>query len=211
MKKSNYITDEERLKVTKEEEFKTQYDKDIEENDLYWKRLKTRALAVLLAGVIGLNAYGIYKWAKNSPEPTKEPSISYDVTDCVEPEVVTRYVAPSGYTLTWIDGVPYAIKEITTKVSPTKVQTEDGKTIYTAPAGYVLTTIDGEPVAVSTEKIMISPSVVTEYKAPEGYILVGDKCYKIDSDTPDYAAPEGCTREGLKCTKDSEATQGKGK
>ena len=217
------------LKVTEEEQLKPQFDQDLEAHDLYWQKLKTRALAILLAGVVGLNAYGIYKWAKNTPEQPEKPAISYDVNEYVEPIEEVRYVVPEGYTLEYIDGVPVAVKRTTETIQAT------AHVIYTAPEGYILdgdkcinpadgTVIDAKSITVysapsgwtldgakCTRTIIETADVatVTTYAAPEGYILIGDKCYKIDSDTPDYAAPEGYIRDGLKCTIDTEAQQSK--
>lgn len=217
------------LKVTEEEQLKPQFDQDLEAHDLYWQKLKTRALAILLAGVVGLNAYGIYKWAKNTPEQPEQPAISYDVNECVEPIEKIQYVVPAGYSLEYIDGVPVAVKR-TTETMPATVHK-----MYTAPSGYILNgdkcinPVDGTEISATVVTTYSAPSgwtldgtkctrtivetanvaTVTTYAAPEGYILVGDKCYKINSNTPDYAAPEGYIRDGLKVTRDPEATQGK--
>ena len=180
MKEYNY--DERPLKVTEEETYKTPYEQDLEEYYRKTKRLKNIALSVLVAGVLALNGYGIYKNI-TKPEPiiTDEYGITYeyDEKDWVEPTVNTRYVAPAGYTLTWIDGAPYAIKDTKVYGNITTHTAEDGKTIYTAPAGFMLAYENGQPVAVKLTRTTMSPATVQEYSAPERYVLVGDKCYRI--------------------------------
>ena len=180
MKEYNY--NDEPLKVTEEETYKTPYEQDLEEYYRKTKRLKNIALSVLVAGVLALNGYGIYK-NMTKPEPiiTDEYGITYefDENDWVEPIVNTRYVVPSGYSLTWIDGAPYAVKDTKVYGNITTYTTEDGKTTYAAPSGFMLAYENGQPVAVKLTRTTVDVATVQEYSAPEGFVLVGDKCYRI--------------------------------
>jgi len=90
------------LKVTKEETFRNYYEEELVRHNRKMRKLKDIALAVLLAGVVALNGYGIYKYF-NQPAPKPESDYAYgfdiDETDWCEPIYTVRYVAPSGYTL----------------------------------------------------------------------------------------------------------------
>ncbi len=88
------------LKVTKEETFRNYYEEELVRHNRKMKKLKDIALAVLLAGVIALNGYGLYKYF-NQPEKTPNSDYAYgfdiDETDWCEPITVVRYVAPEGF------------------------------------------------------------------------------------------------------------------
>lgn len=173
-----YIDDDskvEKKKITKSEEA-----------NLSTKKLKTYALYAGLILVIGLNAYGIGKYLHDTepkkPEFQSDYAYAFDIneTEWCEPIENTQYFAPTGYTITWIDGKPVAVKESKTYSSVTTITNSEGNIIYTAPEGYALEYQNGKPVAVKYNKEYANVVTSTQYVAPAGYVLIGDRCFKID-------------------------------
>ena len=163
----------ERQKVTNEENL-----------NLSNKNLKKYTLVALGALVLGLNIYGVSKYVNKPTEPSFESDYAYSFdineTDWCEPIENVRYLAPNGYTLEYIDGVPKAVKTTISYANVTTITNSEGVITYSAPTGYSIENRDGQLVAVKQEKEIVDVVTVTEYSAPEGYMLIGDKCFKIN-------------------------------
>lgn len=157
-----------------------------EEANLSTKKLKTYALYAGLILVIGLNAYGVGKYLHDTepkkPDFQSDYAYTFDIneTEWCEPIENTQYFAPAGYTLTWIDGKPYAVKETESYTSVITITNEAGTTTYAAPEGYRLEYRDGKPYAVKTSTEYADVVTSTQYVAPAGYVLIGDKCFKLN-------------------------------
>ena len=141
---------------------------NIEENAYEQEsKLKKAALIALSALLIaaGTNYY-MYNYAT-----VETDGVEYYRYQTVEPIEGTTYSLPTGGVLTSRNGEP--IGEI--RVNATTIHTEDGKTVYTVPSGYSLKQENGMIYGVR----YVKPTETVTYRAPEGYILVGDKCHKI--------------------------------
>ena len=84
--------------------------------------------------------------------------------------------APSGYTL---EGTKCVRTVKTVSYLLVKQHEENGQVTYSVPEGYTLEYIGGKPAATRYETQAINATARTTYEAPEGYILIGNKCYKI--------------------------------
>lgn len=89
------------------------------------------------------------------------------------------YTAPVGFTIQREDGKVVASKTITETIAPTATTDENGKTIYTAPEGFTLQNTEEKVIAVKETTERVAPIATTVYTAPEGYVLIGNRCYKI--------------------------------
>ena len=99
---------------------------------------------------------------------------SINIEEEADPIATTRYSAPEGFVLS---GTICTKKEY---CEPTAT-TINGKTVYTVPQGYALEYVDGKPRGVKT--VTCNATATTTYSAPEGYVLIGNKCYKVEAPT----------------------------
>ena len=141
---------------------------DIEDNAYETEsKLKKAALIGLSALLIAMGTnYYMYNHAT-----VETDGVEYYRYQTVAPIERTTYSLPSGGILTSRNGEP--IGEI--RINATVTQNEEGKTVYTLPAGYSLERKDGKVYGVR----YVEPLETVTYEAPEGYVLVGDKCYKM--------------------------------
>ena len=139
------------------------------------KRVSLIGLSVIVGIMI---SKGISKSTKQT-EPVYETTMGYEYTydefDVVDPIEHIAYVAPSGYTLQG----DKAVKRVTSFIQAKEKKDKEGNIYYELPEGYTLVYIDDMACGQKTTEEIIDAATVTTYEAPEGYILIGDKCYKI--------------------------------
>ena len=170
--------EQEKLKVTGEEPIKELEDKSNPKN----RRLIAMALGAAIA--YALFATGAKSMDKKNVTPEVDPielPSEYNVYDWVEPEPVTVYYAPEGYTLAREEHHYICYKDITTYGQLTSHTDEKGNTIYLPQEGFTLSSDEyGRPIAVKTERVYASPLARQELVVPEGYVLVDGRCYRVN-------------------------------
>jgi len=107
----------------------------------------------LLAIVTGLISLGLNITNIVMHQTDDYMGTEYYKYQTAEPVEETQYTAPAGYALEYRNGEAYAVKHV--------IRTESGT----------------NETKATTE--VRRADTVTTYSAPEGYILIGDKCYKI--------------------------------
>ena len=125
------------------------------EEQLYMakKAIEKARLLALLSIVLGLSSLSLGVTNMVMHQTDDYMGTEYYKYQTAEPVEETQYTAPAGYTLEYRNGEAYAVKHV--------IRTEPGT----------------NETKTTTE--VRAADTVTTYSAPEGYILIGDKCYKI--------------------------------
>ena len=108
--------------------------------------------------------------------------IKYYKNITTEPNIRIFYSVPSGGTLTC---TPTGYVGIQKAILEPQVD-ENGEVFYEVPEGFTTTIEKGKVIGVREVPAHSTPM----YKAPEGYVLIGDTCYKIASQPENYDTME---------------------
>lgn len=168
-------------------------------------KLANRIIAIALV-VTALSAYNIASKAEDYRIKFEETKPSY------EEVIADRVVIPQTYQFLYTDtGEKYVIDDLTIAEKLDKCTScKVGDTYYSRDAEEVVV------IKVTKQYITeVHPTESTIYVAPEGYILVGNKCYKEESvidamfkeesdGSKTYYAPEGYILYGNKAVKTSD-------